>query len=455
MAVSSVVRRSELEGALRLDAEYYRPEYLATLDALRALKSVPLEVVAEAARRRFRPKEGEPFSYVEISEVDTSTGTVNAVAVPGEEAPDRAQWLVRRGDVIVSTVRPIRNAVALITQAEDGFVCSSGFAVLRAVAVSPEFLYMYLKARPVAELLDRKTTATMYPAVSWQDVLSIPIFWPDRRVEEFVRGRVAEAQAQLKRSESLHLEAERLVLEELGWGSLDLSQSRWYSVPLSRAQRVGRLDAEHFQPKYERIFERIQRFPCLRLGDVTQAIQNGKTPAAEDYSMEGVPILKVGGLGSTGVIEECDAYVPPSWAQANTKGAVRQYDALVLCAAHHPSYIGKAGLLMRDLGPLARAVGELIILRFNDRLRPEFVCVFLNLEHVRLAVQGLARGNTAHLYPDDLSAVPVPLLPPEFQQRVADMVTQSYEAKQKAKALLQEAKGRVEALIETVEAGQG
>jgi type I restriction enzyme S subunit len=105
-------------------------------------------------------------------------------------------------------------------------------------------------------------------------------------------------------------------------------------------------------------------------------------------------------------------------------------------------------LLMEDLGPLARAVGELIILRFNNKVCPEFVCVYLNLGPVRLAVQRLTRGNTAHLYPDDLSALPIPLLPSEFQQRIADLVTQSWEARQKARQLLEEAKKMVENLIE-------
>ena len=148
------------------------------------------------------------------------------------------------------------------------------------------------------------------------------------------------------------------------------------------------------------------------------------------------------------MIEECNAYVSASWAQENTKGMVKQYDALVLCAAHHPSYIGKTGLLMDDLGPLARAVGELIILRFNNKVRPEFVCVFLNLDYVRLAVQRLTRGNTAHLYPGDFSTLPVPLLPSEFQRGIADLVIQSWEARQKARQLLDEAKHKVETIIE-------
>lgn len=447
MAQLSIVKKSELEGAMRLDAEYYQPKYLRTMKALQALKAVPLSDVAKPVKRRFTPTDGL-FNYIEIAEVDVGTGATNAVEIAGAGAPSRAQWVVKEGDVIVSTVRPARNAVALIGSGDDGFVCSSGFAVLRPIKTSSEFLFAYLKTNIAASLLDRKTTATMYPAVSWEDVLSLPVVLPDSEMQGFVSDRVKESMQKLKDSESLYLQAEQLLLDELGFKDLDLSHQLYYTVPFKKTKEVGRLDAEHFQPKYERLIQHIQRFPYLRLRDVTQTIRNGQTPAAQDYSMVGIPILKVHGLRSGGVIEECGAYVPASWAQENTKGTVRQYDALVLCAAHHPSYIGKTGLLMDDLGPLARAVGELIILRFNNKIRPEFVCVFLNLEHVRLAVQRLIRGNTAHLYPDDLSTLPVPLLPSEFQQRIADLVTQSWEAWQKARQLLEEAKHKIENIVE-------
>ncbi|MFQ5879337.1 MAG: restriction endonuclease subunit S, partial [Dehalococcoidia bacterium] len=165
----------------------YQPKYLSTVEALRELGAIPLQEVAKPAKRKFSPAAGQPFSYIEISDIDTSTGVINATTLLGEEAPDRAQWVVRKGDVIVSTVRPIRNAVALISEDEDGFVCSSGFAVLKAEAVAAELLFAFLKTKAIAELLDRQTKATMYPAVTWQDVLNIPILKPDEGLEQFVQ----------------------------------------------------------------------------------------------------------------------------------------------------------------------------------------------------------------------------------------------------------------------------
>ena len=52
------------------------------------------------------------------------------------------------------------------------------------------------------------------------------------------------------------------------------------------------------------------------------------------------------------------------------------------------------------------------------------------------------------IYPSDIARYVVYLPSKEFQQRIADLVTQSWEARQKAKQLLEEAKHRVEAIIE-------
>src|SRR6185369_17604432 len=156
----SIIQKSQLEGAMRLDAEYYQAEYLALVENLKNLGAVPIKEIALTPKRRFRPIKGKCFNYIEISEVDLESGEYNVSNVLGENAPDRAQWNLQRGDVIVSTVRPIRSAVSLIKDQDDGLVCSSGFAILKTKEIEPEYLFAYLKARPVTRLLDRLTTAT-------------------------------------------------------------------------------------------------------------------------------------------------------------------------------------------------------------------------------------------------------------------------------------------------------
>lgn len=54
------------------------------------------------------------FAYVDISSIDPTSKSISAPKlVRGKDASKRARRLVRSGDVLVSTVRPKLNAVAL------------------------------------------------------------------------------------------------------------------------------------------------------------------------------------------------------------------------------------------------------------------------------------------------------------------------------------------------------
>jgi len=223
--VFSIIKKSQLEGALRLDAEYYQPEYLELINNLNRLKAISVSDIAINPSRKFKPKQGEVFNYIEISEVDLSTGEYSKTEILGENAPDRAQWIIKKGDIIVSMVRPIRNAVSLITEDIKNLVCSSGFAVLKSEKVEPEYLFVYLKSRPIVELLNRRTTATMYPAVTIDDILNTKIILGTPKFRQEVKNNVLKSQKELENSKLFYSQAENLLLEELGLKDFENKES--------------------------------------------------------------------------------------------------------------------------------------------------------------------------------------------------------------------------------------
>jgi hypothetical protein len=107
----------------RFDAEYFQPKYEKALNIARKSGKV-VQDVAYLAKRRFRPQAVKSFRYIEIGDVGQA-GAVESQIVSGEDAPTRAQWVVQTGDVISSTVRPIRRLSAIIQPEQDGFVCSA------------------------------------------------------------------------------------------------------------------------------------------------------------------------------------------------------------------------------------------------------------------------------------------------------------------------------------------
>ncbi|MBC7214548.1 MAG: hypothetical protein H5U28_04970 [Burkholderiaceae bacterium] len=172
-ALSYVRSSRQAFAAGRLDAEFFAPRVEQLLARL-GRDGLRLSDVAPARHERFEPSGSGDFEYIEIGSVGAD-GTAASESVPMAEAPSRATQYVRTGDVITSTVRPIRRLSALVAPEQDGAVCSSGFVVLQPQGISGEVLLTYLRLPLVCELMDLHTSATMYPAISESDLLALPI----------------------------------------------------------------------------------------------------------------------------------------------------------------------------------------------------------------------------------------------------------------------------------------
>lgn len=200
----STVPLKDVLQARRLDAEYYDPEVLHILAALEQSGASSIRSLVRSNVSNWKRRTTGEIRYIDISSVDNSTGEANPSEVDCAEAPSRASYLVSRGDVLVSTVRPDRNTVGLIfDQLGSDLVASNGFCVLRPMTVSPEVLFAYCKTSVFRKLLSRAATATMYPAVGEQDVLDVPIPLIDSKSAEEIVKTIRAAQDALQRGRYL------------------------------------------------------------------------------------------------------------------------------------------------------------------------------------------------------------------------------------------------------------
>lgn len=96
-------------------------------------------------------------------------------------APSRARQLVRADDVLVSTVRPNLNAVALVPAEFDGEIASTGFCVLRPrpKQLCPQYLFYFTQSAPFVMHLTTIATGATYPAVTDDNILDNCIPLPE------------------------------------------------------------------------------------------------------------------------------------------------------------------------------------------------------------------------------------------------------------------------------------
>ena len=120
------------------------------------------------------------FDYIDIGSVEYGKGITLFQHIRYQEAPSRARRIVRKNDVILSTVRTYLKAVASIEDRPYPQIVSTGFVVLRAKIekITPLFLKYAVLSDAFISLVEAKSTGISYPAINSADVVNIAIPLP-------------------------------------------------------------------------------------------------------------------------------------------------------------------------------------------------------------------------------------------------------------------------------------
>ena len=123
----------------------------------------------------------ENITYIDIAAVDKDLKKiVEPTLCLGAEAPSRARQLVQTNDVLVSTVRPNLNSVAVVTEEFNGATASTGYTVLRPLPeiLDTQYLFHWVKTNHFINEMIKLATGQSYPAVSDKIILNSKIPLP-------------------------------------------------------------------------------------------------------------------------------------------------------------------------------------------------------------------------------------------------------------------------------------
>jgi type I restriction enzyme M protein len=190
----------------RLDVEHYHPDDRKLLEHLQTNGARPLGEIADILNKTddFRLASNGDIRYIAISDVDARTmQVVSQQVIKPHEAPSRATYRVRQGDIITAvsgaSTGTSRHATALITEDEDGAICSNGFAVLRNIhGVEPLFLLAYMRTEYYLRQVRRMMTGHAIPAISIDDLAKVLVPIPPIQIQEKIADEIAAILAMRK-----------------------------------------------------------------------------------------------------------------------------------------------------------------------------------------------------------------------------------------------------------------
>lgn len=226
----------------RHDVEFFQPKNYSLQALLKSLGARPLNEVFTYSSETCDPTKNplETFDYVGIASIDVHLGSITApMKIVGEFAPSRARRVIRKGNILVSTVRPTRGAIAIVPPELDGQICSTGFAVLEPKdEVEPLFLHSMLRMNVVRQQFGRFATGASYPAIIKTDMNEVLLpFTEDKNLRREISAeanrRFQEASRKIAEADNL-LDKAKCAIEKIILGedfSLDVSANEHAAFP--------------------------------------------------------------------------------------------------------------------------------------------------------------------------------------------------------------------------------
>jgi type I restriction enzyme S subunit len=243
----------------------------------------------------------DPFLYIDLSAVDKDKKVVNRngiTEVTPNEAPSRARQLVRSRDVLVATVRPNLNGVAMVPEECEGATASTGYCVLRADGkiLDSQYLYYWVQTNTFVADMMEKATGANYPAVSDKIIKESKIPLPPLPEQKRIAAILNKSDViRRKRQQAIQLADEflRAVFLDM-FGDPVTNPKGWDVKPLKQLAKVttgntpSRKEAKYYGDHIEWIKSDNINTPSHFL-----------TKASEYLSVEGRQVARVVGKGST------------------------------------------------------------------------------------------------------------------------------------------------------------
>ena len=436
------VKASDVNADMRVDSEYFQKAFLENAARLHNCKPVA-EFCASRKLRRVKNLElTKQFNYLEISRVNIADGDYATVPVLPDGIPDRADVILKNGDVAVSLVRPNRNAAALIRNAKRT-VCSSGFLILRSANIAPGYLFAYCKTRYFRIALTRESRATMYPAVSKSDALKALIFNASADFQRQIADVVKRSSDCLRRSESEMQAASDMLLSELGLDKWRADDGGVSVKRLGDVSAANRWDAEYYLPKYDCLLKTIKSYPhgWDSLANCRLAVLKEEMfSPANDSNYQYIELADVGNYGNiTGCTKKSGENLPDR--------ARRRVNAGDVIVSSVEGSLSSIALIDKNYHMSLCSTGFHVVAPRTLNAETLLVLFKSIIGQMQLR-RGCSGTILTAINGDHLNAIILPMVRSSVQDKIRDKISAAYRQRNDSILLLQTAKAAVETAIE-------
>ena len=189
----------ELEGYQKIidGCKQVVENYKPTIDIDPSWEMVELGEVCEINKESEDPKNifKDKFVYVDISSVESKTGKVDLSNILSiKDYPSRARRIFKKGDILLSSVRPNLQSFAFIDFDVENYIASTGFMVLSSnkEKIQPQYLYSILFSDTLMKQMVSKMQRGQYPSINKNDTEGLKLPLPPLEIQNKIVQRIVE-----------------------------------------------------------------------------------------------------------------------------------------------------------------------------------------------------------------------------------------------------------------------
>lgn len=441
----SIIQKSQLEGANRLDAEYYQPEYFIDFSKgnwkpIGKFLSVCQYGLSKAMNDE---KIGYPmlkmddikdaFLFVDdVRYADITNNELNEYKLVKNDVlfnRVNSEEFVGRTGIFKSNIEAVPASYLIRLRTENDFV------------VLPDYLNVFLNSKfGIKQIRKFSRRAVNQANVNAEELKQIKIALLPLSAQKEIEKLSNRSWEQFELSKYLYSQAENLLLEELGLSSFVKAvgdEEKFCVVNLSDVKQANRIDAEYFQPKYEKLISKLSKVE--KLSNLAKR-KNGAFKLTKDKKYQYTEISDVNVSNGEVLSNELMGLDLPANAKIQVKGGE------LVVSKVRPTR-GAIGIIPKNWKENHVVSGAFSVFDIKSPMR-EYLQVVLRSMIGKLQME---RPTTGTSYPtitdQDVEDLSIPILPKTKQQKIADLVRKSHESRKKAKDLLEQAKQKVEELI--------
>ncbi len=438
---TSTIKFSQIED--RIDAEYYKPEFLEIYNNLEKkkniilLKDVAEQVVSGSYIDTYFPQGVLYLRVNNLKEDGFELNDAKYVNIQFSKIPQKIR--VHTGDLILGRTGTI-GIVLIVPNELDGAVMSQHITkIIPKNIINKYFLTIYLNSKYGKLQAEKTALGSMQKELTLEVTKNFKIFIPPQSFQQKIEKMVKEAQKKRKLADEKYKEAEEILNKELGLEDLDLSTQKTFEAKFFEVE--DRLDPEYYQPVYKNVYKFLKQ-KSKPLTEICKIVRIKISP--QNTPKKTFRYIEIGGINnSTGEIEKV-LHLHGWEVPSGVKYVVKNNDVLLSAVR---TYLKGIALVNNNYeGDIATTGFH--VLR-EPIIKPETLFLFLRSRLGLIQFEKFFLGSTYPVIKGyDLKNIFVPILSQSLQQKISSLIQESFKLRQEAKELLEEAKQKVEEMIE-------